>query len=141
MSRRKQGKSHSYQASGSSGPLRWVYSVANHLIVRILNWPRIIRIIISGLFALAVTGATFGLVDVIYLRYFFSSGTVIVPGMISAGLGLVMYLVGWHLIVGTVGEAAEAQIPILWYFLLGVLAIALDAIWILQGIYVGTLPT
>ncbi|MBZ0302122.1 MAG: hypothetical protein K8J31_20395, partial [Anaerolineae bacterium] len=70
---------------------------------RIVGIPRLIRVLLVALFALAVTLSVSPLVDIIYDRHFFSVHTVMIPALVSSGLGLVMYMLGWWLMVGTVG--------------------------------------
>ena len=73
----------------------------SRLVGFIVRWPRLVRILTVALFALAVTLALSPLVDYIYDRYFFSMETRVVPSLVSSGFGLVMYLLGWWLMVGT----------------------------------------
>lgn len=110
--------------------------IARHerLIHAVLRLPRIWRIILAAIFALATTLALSPIVDAIYLRYLFTEGTRIVPSLVSAGFGLAMYVSGWLLIVGTVGEDPQARFAVLWYFVLGTLAILLTVLWMVQGL-------
>lgn len=104
------------------------------LIERVLHLPRLGRIVICALFALAVTLALSPLIDEIYLRFFFTSGTVILPSLVSAAFGLVMYMTGWWLIVGTVGETPPVRLVILWYLAVGILAILVVIILVFRGV-------
>jgi hypothetical protein len=111
------------------------------LVAAILNLPRITRIFISLFFALAVTLALSPIVDNIYLTYMFTPETVIAPALLSTVFGLVMYVLGWQLIIGPVGENPPARFIILWYVGVGALAILLVAVWVVNGINVGNAPT
>lgn len=105
---------------------------------RLLNWflalPRIIRIILAAIFALATTLALSPIVDKIYVDYFFTEQTRILPSLISTGFGLVMYVTGWMLFIGTVGDDPPPRFAVLWYFVLGWFAILLALLWFVQGI-------
>ena len=113
--------------------------------MRVIRWllrlPRLVRILVVGMFALGVTLALFPVVDAIYLRFFFHESTRSVASLISAGIGLVMYMVGWQLIVGTVGEQPPARRVVLWYLVIGGLAILLSLLLIVQGVTILNTPT
>ncbi len=101
---------------------------------RLSRLPRLVRILLVGVFALAVTLSLSPLVDLIYDRYFFSAQTVIVPALVTATVGLIAYMLGWWLMVGTVGEQPEARAAMVWYFGIGVLAVIIVAYLILTGV-------
>jgi hypothetical protein len=52
-----------------------------------------------------------------------------------------MYLVGWQLIVGPVGEIPPARKMVLWYVGIGALSIALVVLWLITGVASGNAPT
>ena len=95
----------------------------------VLGLPRILRIIIAALFGVATTLALFEVVDKIYIEYFFSQSTRILPALISGGFGMAMYVVGWQLIVGIIGEERHAKAATVWYFAVGLFAIFLSGFW------------
>ena len=99
---------------------------------RLLALPRVVKMLIAGVLALATTLAVSPIVDELYLRFFYTRSTIIAPSLISAGIGFVMYIVGWQLIVGTVGEQPENQSPVLWYLLIGLLALILVMVWFIR---------
>jgi hypothetical protein len=101
---------------------------------RLVMTPRLLRMLLVGIFALAVTLSLSPLVDLIYSEYFFSMDTVIVPSLVSAGFGLIMYALGWWLLVGTVGERPIARIALLWYCGTGVLALLVVIFLIVRGV-------
>ena len=107
---------------------------SSSFIQRIVRLPRLARILIIALFALAVTLSLSPLVDYIYSTYFFSMETRVVPSLISAGFGLIMYLIGWWLMVGTIGERPAARTALLWYLGTGILAIVVVSILVLRGV-------
>jgi len=108
---------------------------------RIFAIPRVARILIAFVFALSVTLAVSPILDSIYLNYLFTPETVVLPALIEAGFGLVMFVLGWWLIVGTVGELPPARLEMVWYFGIGALAIILVIIWLITGIASGNAPT
>jgi len=102
------------------------------LIDGLLNLPRILRIIIAAVFGLATTLALFEVVDQIYLQMFFNPNTILLPALVSGGFGMLMYVVGWGLIVGTIGEDREAKMVTFWYLLTGLFALMLVGLWFLR---------
>lgn len=129
MSRKKQP---AYRPVSTPAYVPWVD--------RLLKLPRLARIGIAALFALSVTLALSPIVDGIYLNFLFTPETVMVPALVSAGFGLVMYVVGWQLIVGYVGEMPPARLVILWYVGVGVLALVLVMILLVTGFASGNAP-
>jgi hypothetical protein len=113
-------------------------------IVWIVNWllniPRVVRILIVGIFAVSVTLGLFQFVDFIYLRLFFTMETRIIPSLVSASFGLAMYLLGWMCFVGTAGEKPPVRRAVLWYFGTGIFAVFLVLLWMLEGYFTGNAP-
>lgn len=111
---------------------------------RILHWlvelPRLTRIIIAVFFSLTVIAVIFPVVDSLYIQFFFTENTRIVPSYVTAGVGLVMYLAGWYLIVGTVGEVPPIRRAIVWYLAVGVSSFILLVLLIIQGIVILNQP-
>jgi len=99
------------------------------------HMPRIVRILIAGFFALVVTAAIFPIVDRVYLDYFYNpDAPPTLAAVISAIIGGLMYAVGWRLIVGTIGEEIPARKAVLWYFVIGLFALVIVVLLIVQGI-------
>ncbi len=111
-----------------------------YLIRKILGWPRLLRIIIICVFALAVTAVVFPLVDFVYMENFFNEQTVILPSFVSSGLGIITFGVGWWLLVGVRGEKRPERTAVFFYMLFGLLVIAFVFILIINGYHVATLP-
>ncbi|MBZ0290717.1 MAG: hypothetical protein K8I30_24035 [Anaerolineae bacterium] len=109
-------------------------------IERMLHLPRFVRVVLCAVLALAVTLALSPLIDEIYLRFFFSSQTVIVPALISAAFGLLMYMLGWWLVIGTVGEMPPIRMGVLWYIVVGLLAVSVVVILVFRGVTLLNLP-
>ncbi len=101
---------------------------------RLLTLPRLLRIAIVLLLAIGTTLAIFPLVDRIYIQYFFASDTVILPSLVSAAVGALMYVSGWQLYVGTVGHTRPATRALWLYFAIGIAALLIDIGLIVQGI-------
>lgn len=114
---------------------------ASRLISGVLSWPRVMRILTVAILSLSVTLTCSPLVDMIYLRFFFTPETVILPSLVSVGLGLVMYLVGWKALVGTVGEPPPIHNRALWYIVVGLISLIITAALIVNGLISGNQPT
>lgn len=94
----------------------------DQFVTRLVGFPRMIRIIIVAFFALMIVLAVFPLVDSIYLDYFFSPDTVVVPAIVTVAIGSLAYIFGWYVYIGTVGTIPPAKNRVLWYFVLGSVA-------------------
>ena len=77
---------------------------------RFLQLPRLVRIVLVAMFALGWVLALFPLIDGIYIDYFFDMETRQWPAYISAGIGLMIYMIGWYLLIGTVGRAPKPKL-------------------------------
>lgn len=99
------------------------------LVEGLLNFPRITRIIIACVFALSFTLALSPVVDRLYEQYFYSEDTLMLPAIISAGLGLLMYSVGWFAIVGIAGEKIIPSKAVIVYLLSGLVSVILVLLW------------
>ncbi len=109
------------------------------LIERVIALPRIGRITLAAVFALAVTLALTPIIDQIYLSNFFQPDTRVYPAIVSTVLGLAYYLLGWRLIIGFAGETPLPRRSILWYFSVGTAACLLVVILVVIGAISGTL--
>jgi hypothetical protein len=105
-----------------------------YLLNGVIQLPRLARILLCALFALAVTLAFSPLIDYLYDRYFFDMNTVIVPALVTATLGLITYMIGWWLLVGTVGERPAVRTALVWYLGIGLLAVAVVVYLIASGV-------
>jgi hypothetical protein len=109
-------------------------ALSQRLVARILALPRLARVLLVGLFALAVTLSLSPLVDYIYIEYFFNMDTRILPALVSAAVGLGIYVLGWWLMVGTQGEKPIARTALLWYCGIGLLAVLVVVFLLLRGV-------
>jgi len=110
------------------------------LIRKILGLPRLLRIVIISIFALALTAVVFPAVDFAYMEHFFSESTKILPSFVSTGVGIIMYGVGWWLLVGMRGERRPERIGVFFYVLAGILIIAFVVYLIINGYSTANLP-
>lgn len=101
----------------------------------VLRVPRLLRIMLVLVISLAVTLAISPLIDDIYVRYLFDENTLILPSLVTATAGSLVYLIGWYLIAGRrKSHDLPSRHAIAWYLLMGALALILDIILILQGL-------
>jgi hypothetical protein len=113
--------------------------VSARLVERIVHLPRLTRIGLAALFALALTLAITPIVDRIYMDRFYDPTTRGVPAMVSTALGLVFYVVGWRVIIGYVGETPPARRAVFWYAAVGVTACLLVLLLVVIGAITGTM--
>lgn len=107
---------------------------------RILGWSRLVRILLVTFFALIVTAAVFPLSDSIYIANFYLDETRILPSFVSAAFGIIMYVVGWWLLVGTRGETPPVRPAAVVYVVFGTLFTLFVLVLILNGYSTATLP-
>ncbi|MBC7871289.1 MAG: hypothetical protein H7Y09_10660 [Chitinophagaceae bacterium] len=109
-----------------------LFSPVLSLAERVLALPRLMRILIAAVFALAVT------LDILVVFYvidksLINSGPIeYVPVTIATVFGLVMYVAGWQIIVGTIGMPRTAGRVVLWYLVAGTLAVLVALMWFFQ---------
>jgi uncharacterized membrane protein YidH (DUF202 family) len=136
---RPTGKSLKQARTDRSQPLERV-PYATYLVRKILGWSRLKRIALISLFAVALTAAVFPLIDEIYITHFFDESTRILPSFISVSIGIIMYGVGWWLLVGTRGERQPERISVFIYVLIGILVIIFVLFLLINGYHIATLP-
>lgn len=89
------------------------------MLEQLVRLPRLIRVLIVAVFSLVVALAVSPLIDHIYIRFFFSSSTVILPSLVTVAVGSIVYIIGWRIYIGTVNTTPPAENRILWYFGIG----------------------
>jgi predicted cation transporter len=99
-----------------------------------------VRILLVSFFALATTLAVFPVVDEAYFRFLYNDATRLLPSLVSVGVGIIMYIWGWRLIIGTIGEAQPVRLAAFWYLVIGILAVLLVIGLLVQGYSIGTAP-
>lgn len=108
-------------------------SPIERLIIRLVHLPRIARIAIAVLFAVATTLLLTPLIDGIYVQRFFDFNTRMLPAVISTVIGIVIYFVGWVIYVGYAGEETRARRAVFWYFFYGTVVILAIVLLLITG--------
>jgi hypothetical protein len=101
--------------------------------------PRWGRILLCAAFAVATALLVTPIVDNVYVTNFFSQDTVMLPTVVSTLLGFVVYVVGYFLVIGQVGEVPPPRRAAVWYIALGLIALALVLILVMIGVYTNVL--
>jgi hypothetical protein len=96
---------------------------------QITNMNRLLRLLVVAIFAISTTLAVSPLVDSIYLQYFFTPETRILPSLIAMGAGLIMYAFGWLYLVGSSGQPILISRGLKWYVYIGLLMIGIILLW------------
>jgi hypothetical protein len=115
----------------------------------LVSVPRYFRLAITGFLSIGVTFVTMPIMGWIasalttvtqdatfYLDYLFTLNPAVLNTLlfISAATGLVYYVVGWRIYVGTVGERPAATTGLIWYFWIGVVAVLVTSAWMIRGV-------
>jgi hypothetical protein len=114
---------------------------AHQLVSWILGLSRWKRIALVALLTLAVSLFGVLLVNDIYLRYFFDWETYVLPSLFAVGIGILFYVLGWWLLVGTVGTTLPARQGVLWYVGIGLVALIMIVLILFSGYSTATMPT
>lgn len=119
-----------------TGPFTATLQALANLASRFIQRPRLLRIIWVALIALSWVLLIFPLVDLVYFNYFFDVETRAVPAYVTAGIGLLIYLLGWYWLVGTVGlrDRMQARPVAGLYLLLGLLVFVVDVCLVIYGL-------
>ncbi|MCB9454972.1 MAG: hypothetical protein H6671_03170 [Anaerolineaceae bacterium] len=107
---------------------------------QIIELPRGVRILMVGLFAVAATFAVNPVIDTLYIQFFYNADTVILPSIAAVFVGMVVYVLGWLLMIGTVGETPPIRRVIVWYCLVGLLVVVLVVGALIMGLNSGNAP-
>ena len=107
----------------------------------LVNQPRWRRIFLTAFIALMITLAIFPLVDNIYLRFLFTPETVILPSLVTATIGLIVYFIGWQLLVGSSGSVLSVTFKTWLYLLAGLMATIIVIFLVIQGLIILNQPT
>lgn len=117
-----------------------VQSLLLRLTQRIIYLPRGIRILLAGGFAVALTLLVTPLgYSLLRVDFFVAdSSQIFAPTAIALVSGLVLYVVGWRLMIGYAGETPTASPALLVYFLAGILICGLALLLVVIGAISGT---
>lgn len=107
---------------------------------RIVGLPRGVRIVLVVLFAVALTLLVTPLAYSILRVDFFAatSEEIFAPTLIAMVSGVVLYIVGWRLLVGFAGERPAPSTALLVYFVAGVAVCVLALVLVVIGAVTGT---
>jgi hypothetical protein len=100
----------------------------------VLAQPRWLRMVLAAFFALMTALVVTPLVDIIYTDYFFSMDTRLVPALVSTGLGLLVYAVGWRLIVGAIGMQPPPRRAVGYFMVFGLVVTLVALALVVIGI-------
>lgn len=128
MGRKQQSKRIPPQNTAAVSPA--VPEQNSHMATWIIRLPRVVRIILIVLPALAATVIFVPVIDSIYLRYFYSDESRMLPSIITAGIALTVYLIGWVLVVGTTGETPEERRSVSLYMSFSLLLMAIASVYL-----------
>lgn len=101
---------------------------------QVLAQPRWLRMVLAAFFALMTALVVTPLVDIIYTDYFFSMDTRLVPALVSTGLGLLVYAVGWRLIVGAIGMQPPPRRAVGYFMVFGLVVTLVALALVVIGI-------
>ncbi|PJF29426.1 MAG: hypothetical protein CUN52_08440 [Phototrophicales bacterium] len=96
---------------------------------QITSMNRLLRLFVVTIFAISTTLAISPLIDSIYLQYFFSPETRIIPSLIAMIGGVCMYIVGWIYLVGSARQIILVTRGLKWYMYIGIGTIIIILLW------------
>jgi len=112
----------------------------DQLTTRLVTLPRLMRITIVAFFALMMVFLLFPLIDHIYLRYFYTIETTMIPAIVAVAIGSMSYMTGWWVYVGTAYATPPAEKRVLWYFVIGAITTVLVIGLFVYGVVSLNLP-
>jgi hypothetical protein len=117
-----------------------VQSFLLRLTQRLVALPRGVRILLAGGFAVALTLLVTPLAyNLLRVDFFVAdSSKIVAPTLIALVSGLVLYGVGWRLMIGYAGETPSPNNALLIYFVAGILICGLALILVVVGAISGT---
>lgn len=92
---------------------------------------RLWRLLLVAMIAIITTLAVSPLIDAIYLQFFFTPETRIVPSLIAMGVGTVMYILGWFYLVGSAGQTMYVTRGLKWYIYASFLMVIIVVLWMI----------
>lgn len=115
---------------------RGITSALPALPARIINLPRIVRIALVMAFSI---GVTLFLVPVFYpIETLANPQTSTLPLVAAVGAGVIMYGIGWRLMIGYIGERPPVRPAVLLYCLAGVIILLLTLLLLIFGAVTGS---
>jgi hypothetical protein len=116
-------------AAATSSP-----GLLDRLTTRVLDLPRLARIVLVCLFAMAVTVLLIPVIDGIYIRTFYTPETAVLPSLLEAALGIGMFVLGWVLLVGFAGQRPAGRPAAALYFVVGILLVLAVVVQLIAGV-------
>lgn len=111
----------------------------NRLVTWVVGLPRLARMGLVFVIALAVTLVAVPVVDGVYLSTSYTGEASMVPAMVLAVIGFGVYALGWWLIIGYAGETPTPRPAILWYVMGGFAALIAALVLTVVGAISGAL--
>lgn len=96
---------------------------------QITSMNRLLRLLVVTIFAISTTLAISPLIDGIYLQYFFSPETRIIPSLVAMIGGVSMYIMGWIYLVGSAKQVIRVTRGLKWYVYIGIGTIIIILLW------------
>lgn len=110
--------------------------VTSALPARIIGFPRIIRIGFVMAFSIALTLL---LVPIFYpIELSVDSQVNTLPLLAAVSAGVIMYGVGWRLMIGYIGERPPERPAVLLYFLAGLIILLIAVVLLIFGAVIGS---
>lgn len=103
-------------------------------IQRVLRLPRWARLLIAIFNALCTTALVFPAMDYYYLTYWFDFNTRNLPSLVTAGVGILAYFVGWYVLVRQRSEPEMSSRAVRIYLAAATLIVAATAGLMLYGL-------
>lgn len=101
----------------------------------IIDMPRLVRLLLCVLVALMVALT----VTLVWVRLSEAAIFLTLPIIVAVVVGFVVYLLGWWLIVGYIGEPPPVRVGVLVYLVLGLVALVTALGLVMTG-YFGITP-
>ncbi len=96
---------------------------------QITHMNRLLRLLLVAIIAIITTLAVSPLIDAIYLQFFFTPETRILPSLLAMGVGVTMYMVGWIYLVGSVGEDVPITRGLKGYIYMSLFMLVIVLVW------------
>lgn len=96
---------------------------------QITSMNRLLRLLLVAIVAVITTLAISPLIDAVYLQFFFTPETRIVPSLLAMGIGVAMYIMGWLYLVGSAGQVMTITRGLKWYIYISFLMIIIVLLW------------
>ncbi|MCL4255956.1 MAG: hypothetical protein KJ043_19520 [Anaerolineae bacterium] len=96
---------------------------------QITHMNRLLRLLLVAIIAIITTLAVSPAIDAIYLQFFFTPETRIIPSLLAMSAGVTMYVIGWLYLVGSAGQVITITRGLKWYIYISFLMIIIVLLW------------